>query len=354
MFGTSLQKNSLFVWDISQCKCDLVCCLPWATATISDPHWETILYLECHLVSCCTPGKDISSWTHTTCMRWGILIPHSSFSSPALKRFSWTLWHDQTLECFSIGNWGHSSDLGPIRQAKSMWVGPDLTALVLAAKTTKTSLVGTVGNSGMPGCGFGPSNYFYSVNPHIPFDVMHCLMQSCRVVIRGCGYTAGRLEWKDLQLLQVHLRMPWHRYTLMPSSRGLTAVVTAGLQQDILRKLHRMSLWGNLGLVWTQTPGFCSTCPATRRRLQFCLQDQRQWHSAYGTGPSERSVVPPYTETPACAHTLLGAQHLRPYRSAQFQGPDPWSQLQLGYRVRGYTNGIRAVRSNPNSMGAIL
>lgn len=56
--------------------------LSWATATISNPHWETSTYLQYHLVSCCTPGKDISSWIPTTCMRWGVLIPPSHIFFP--------------------------------------------------------------------------------------------------------------------------------------------------------------------------------------------------------------------------------------------------------------------------------
>lgn len=129
--------------------------------------WSSLgnIYLQCHFFSCCTPGKSISSWTHTTCMRWGILIPPSSFPSLALKRYSWTLWHDQTPEGLSGENWGHSSGLGPMRQTKYMWVAPDLPVLALAARKTQTSLVETVGNSVGPGCGFGPSNYFYSVKP---------------------------------------------------------------------------------------------------------------------------------------------------------------------------------------------
>lgn len=62
---------------------------------------------------------------------------------------------------------------------------------------------------------------------------------------------------------------------------------TAGC--SALRKLHRVHPWGNLRLVWTQAPGNCATHPAIRRRLQLCLQGQRQWHIFYGTGPSGRN-----------------------------------------------------------------
>lgn len=75
-----------------------------------------------------------------------------------------------------------------------MRVAPDLPALTLAAKKTQTSLVETVGNSVGPGCGFGPSNNFYSVNPHILCDAMHCLTQAAGWSSQDVGYTAVSLE----------------------------------------------------------------------------------------------------------------------------------------------------------------
>lgn len=100
--------------------------------------------------------------------------------------------------------------------------------------------------------------------------------------------------------------------------------ITAGC--SALRELHRVSLWGNLRLLWTQAPGQAPHTLQQGEDLQFCLLGWRQ-HNVYGTGPSERNGVPPCTETAASVHTLLGAQHIRACRlhssSVQIPGPKP-------------------------------
>lgn len=190
-------------------------------------------------------------------MRWGILTPSSSFSSPALEMFSWVLWYDQIPERFPEENWGLSSGLGNIRQTKSR-VGPDLPAFTLAAKKTQLSLVGTVRNSAGPGCAFAPSNYFCSLNSHILFDVMHCLTQSWRVAVTGCGLHSCQAAMitpaaapgmsKDA-MPQKHP----HAQKKQGHKHCSGCRITAGC--SALRELHRVSLWGNLRLLWTQAPG---------------------------------------------------------------------------------------------------
>lgn len=263
-------------------------------------------------------------------MRWGILIPPSSFSSPALKRYSWTLWHDQTPEGLSGENWGHSSgheaDQGHV--SGSRFASPCFSCQEDTANT-----------SGESGKFWWTRVWFWCKQLFLFCKLTHSVWCNELPYTKLQGghqrIWGTQLEWKHLQLLQAHLRMPWHRYTLMPSSsRGAGTVVTAGLQQGVLHSgSFRAHPWGNLRLVWTQAPGNCSTHPAIRRTQQLCLQGQRQWHSVYGTGPSGRNRVPPCTETAASVHILLGAQHIRLCRSAQFQWPYPWSQAQLQLRV---------------------
>lgn len=119
---------------------------------------------------------------------------------------------------------------------------------------------------------------------------MHCL-QSCRVVITGYGvhsYQAGMKTSAAAPGTPKDAMPQAHPCAQQQQEHGHCSYcrITAGC--SALRKLHRFP-WESLKLVWTQAPGNCSTHPAIRRRLQLCLQDQRQWHSVYGTGSSGRN-----------------------------------------------------------------